>query len=114
MVSSRLHSNVAIYVPTTKHVDQAVDTTKYVSLVQTKFGAWFGGTTTQEAFGGYISSKGDHISEKVYIVRSYCTTTQLEAHFLDVVELGDWLCRELDQESITGEINGKMFFMNGL
>jgi len=113
MIFSELRSNIACYVPTTIHVDQEADTTKYVSLVQIKFGGWFGGTTTQEAFGGYISSEGEHVCEKIYIVRSYCTTEQLEAHFTDVVELGDWLCRELDQESITGEINGKMFFMNG-
>lgn len=113
MVIVKLQSNVALYVPTTIHKDQVTDTTRYVSLVQTKFAGWFGGTTTQNAFGGYMSSDGEHIGETVYIVRSYCTTAQLEEHYLDVVALGEQLCQELDQESITGEINGQMFFMDG-
>lgn len=113
MVCLKLNSKIAIYVPTTIHVNQPADTSKYVSLVQTKLGSWFGGTTTQEAFGGYISSENEHIGELVYIVRSYCTTAQLEEHFLDVVALGDWLCQELDQESITGELNDTMFLMDG-
>ncbi len=114
MMFLKLNSRVAIYVPTTIHVNQPADNSKYVSLVQTKFGNWFGGTTTLEAFGGYMSSENEHIGESVYIVRSYCTTAQLEEHFPDVVALGDWLCQELDQESISGEINGTMFLMNGV
>lgn len=113
MITLKLQSNVALYVPTTIHVDQQADTMKYVSMVQLRFGGWFGGTTTTEALGGYMSSEEKHIGEKVYIVRSYCTTTQLEEYFPDVVALGDRLCQELDQESITGEINGTMFFMDG-
>lgn len=113
MITDRLQSNVALYVPTTIHVDQQADTMKYVRLVQLKFDGWFGGTTTTETLGGYMSSEGKHVEEKIYIVRSCCTTTQLEDLFPDVVALGDWLCRELDQESITGEVNNTMFFMNG-
>lgn len=108
-----LNSKIAIYVPTTIHVNQPVDTSEYVSLVQAKLGRWFGGTTTLEAFGGYMSSENEHIGEPIYIVRSYCTTEQLEEHFSDVVALGEWLREELDQESITGELNDAIFFMDG-
>ena len=48
-----------------------------------------------------------------YVVRSHCTTEQLENHFLDVVGLWERLRKELDQESITGEKNGEMFFIEG-
>lgn len=113
MISSWLHSYVALYVPTTVHLSQPTDTMKYVQLVQVRFCSWFGGATTQQVTGDYESNDGGCVHETIYIVRSYCTTEQLENHFLDVVELGERLRQELDQESITGEKNGEMFFMEG-
>ena len=54
------------------------------------------------------------VDEKVYEVKSFCSTERLIEQFPNVVALGDQLCRELDQESIAGEVNNKMFFMNGM
>lgn len=113
MIKLTLQSYVALYVPTTVHLNQPTDTMQYVQCVQVKFCNWFGGATTQQVTGDYMpDGDSECVHETIYIVRSFCTTAQLEEHFLSVVELGEWLCHELDQESITCERNGKMFFID--
>lgn len=113
MITSFLQSCVALYVPTTIHLNQPTDTMQYVQCVQVKFCNWFGGATTQQVTGDYTpDGDSECVHETIYIVRSYCTTEQLEKYFLNVVELGKWLCHELDQEIVTGEKNGKMFFVD--
>lgn len=113
MITGILRSRIAIYVPTTIHINQPADTTKYVRLTQAQFSGWFGAQTTTECSGGYTTFMGEGINEKIYKVESFCNTEQLVDHFPDVIALGDQLCRELDQESIAGEVNNKMFFMDG-
>lgn len=113
MLALTLRSSVVIYVPSTIHRDQPTDNSQYVSLVEHELGRWFGGTTTTEGRGGYIASTDEHISEKVYIIKAFCTTAQLEKHYPDVAALCDQLCQELDQESIAIEINGIMYFLDG-
>lgn len=113
MFTLTLQSSVVVYVPTTVNRNQPADNTQYVRLVEHKLARWFGGTTTTEGRGGYIATTDEHISEKVYIVKAFCTTAQLETYYPDVAALCYQLCQELGQESIAIEINGKMQLLYG-
>ena len=97
MMTGVLQSYVALYVPTTIHVNQPSDTTEHVRLVQIKFSGWFGAETTTERFGGYIASTGEMVDEKVYEVKSFCSTEQLVEQF-PIVSLED----PLDEEDWDG------------
>jgi hypothetical protein len=106
-----LDSKVSIYVPSTKNVDEAFDSSEYKNKVITKLAQLFGGATASEAVGGWVCGNGSTVLEKVTIVYSFCKSEELTMHFNDIYNICMWLKEELKQEAVTLEINGQVKFV---
>lgn len=95
---------IALYVPSTKNVDQVADTSKYVSLVAKFFAVWFGGSTVQETEGYYWSDDlGKLIKEKVYRVYSFTGPID-EKTRQRVIGLAQLIKTRLSQEMVGVEL----------
>lgn len=107
-----LSSKVAIYVPTTVNVDTPTDNKKQVNKVMESLCKWFGGATSSNAKGGWLSQSKGLVIESVTIVYAFCTESALNEHFTDIINLCKWLCIDMRQEAISLEINGQLGFIN--
>lgn len=101
---------IAIYVPSTVNVSQACDNTKQVAETQILLAQLFGGFTTYEATGGYVTNSNQLVTEKITIVTSFvgrAKKAQKEAIFAYAEQLRD----SMTQESILVQIGAKIHFI---
>ena len=106
-----LNTKVCIYVPSTIEVNKPIDNSEFCSYVQRKLSEMFGGATTNEAYGSYVCNNGELLNEKVSIVYSFCSTDQIIENIEKVVEICEYLKKEMSQESILLEVNNKVKFI---
>lgn len=107
----KLGSKVTVYVPSTVDIDIVVDTSEYVNRVATNLSNWFGGATSTEALGYWVSPTNGLIKEKSTMVFAYCNQTDLESHIDELVTMCDNVKNELKQDAVALEINGEMYFI---
>jgi len=106
-----LDCRVAIYVPSTNEVDKPTDNAEQVKDVIKRLSIMFGGATASNAVGGWVTSMGETVIERINIVYSFCTTTQLNDHIEDVIGICEQLKRDMKQEAVTLEVNGQVKFI---
>ena len=106
-----LNSKVAIYVPSTKNVNEKIDNSIYEKRVLVELSKIFGGATKTPAVGGWLCNNVELVVEDVSIVYSFCTTEQLKTHFREVLQICQNLKKDLQQEAITLEVNGQIAFI---
>ena len=109
-----LTAKYAVYVPGTKNVDHPLATDErreWTLAVIEKMSYVFGGATSQEALGGWISESGQLVVENVAIVYSYAPakTAEYESH---VRNIAAWLAAELNQEAVSVETPDGMDFVS--
>lgn len=109
--SCNLKNRVAIYIPSTVNVNQAIENSCYVNIIAEKLSDIFGGATAIEASGFWISDKIGLVAEKITIVYAFCDYETLEKHEKTIVTLCNWLKSELTQEAISLEYNNELFFI---
>ena len=71
----------------------------------------FGGSTSYNAIGTFISSKKKLIKEEVTICESYCTTEDFKKSINDVVDYCENLKDEMKQEAVSLEVNNELYFI---
>ena len=106
----KLSSKINAYVPATIH-DKEIDNSDYVARIATIFSTLFGGATSTQAIGYWLSGSVGLIKEKTTIVFAYCTTEQLEKGIDEVVTALETLKADMQQEAVALEINGEMYFI---
>lgn len=106
-----LTHRVAVYVPGTQGVSAAADNTAQVRKIAAKLSGYFGGATAQQSTGYWTSSTAGLVAEAVTIVFSACTAEQLNAHLPQVLELAQDIKREMQQEAVTVELDGKLYII---
>ena len=106
-----LNCKFAVYVPSTINVNESVDNSKYLNYVLKELSILFGGATSTPARGAWVTESGETVIEKIDIVYSYCTSEQANSHFNKVIEICEYLKKELSQEAITLEYNGQVKFI---
>ena len=102
---------VAVYVPGTNNVNQACNNQAEVKLISKWFSKAFGGATSYNATGSWISETAGLITEDVTIIYSFTdekTLAEKEA-FLEKTCL--WLKKRMHQEAISLEINNRLYFI---
>ena len=72
---------------------------------------FFGGATSTEAAGYWISPSAGLVSEKSTMIFAYCSEADLDKYINNVVEYCEKLKTELKQDAIALELNGKMYFI---
>lgn len=105
-----LEDVVKIYVPSTYDIDQPIDNTPYVNETLETFSKMFGGATSIEGTGAWVSDNEELIKEKVTIVYSFVEKLD-KRKVNEVVAYAKSLKEEMKQSSVSLEVNGKMYFI---
>ena len=108
-----LGDRVALYVPGTYNVSQPLtkeNAERVVGETARFLSQLFGGATSQVASGYYVASDGTLVIEQITIVYSY-TRRLSRMQRQAVLEHAAYLKRQLGQELVTVEINGKIRFV---
>lgn len=108
-----LGNKVALYVPSTADVDQALSESAAKEVVNRSlrlFSDLFGGATAVPASGAWVASDGELVVESVTIVYSF--SGELTTDSLTKIKLFcEALKAELGQEAIALEVNGALVFV---
>lgn len=106
-----LSSRMTIYIPSTININQEIDNTKHVEEAAAMLADFFGGATSTDAAGYWLSNSAGLVREKSTMIFAYCSEADLEKHIDHVVEYCEKLKAELKQDAIALELNGKMYFI---
>jgi hypothetical protein len=106
-----LSSSVRVYVPSTVDTDTAADTSEVLARVQELLSSSFGGATTFDAVGCWVSPSAGLVRESVKVVQSHCDESALRANIDAVIELAESIKVELAQEAVALEINNKLYLV---
>lgn len=106
----KLSSKVTLYIPATKNVDQEIDNAEYVDQAASLLADLFGGSTSTPALGYWLSQSG-LVREKTTLVFAYCSDLDLQEKIDNVIDFCESLKKELQQEAVSLEINGEMYFI---
>ena len=93
----------SIFVPSTVNVDNAIDNKAIVSSVMKQLAGRFGGATSQECNGAYVSDAGELIVESV--TRVFCYATEYRSLFDAVSQIASELCVEMSQECVLFDVD---------
>ncbi|MFA5448844.1 MAG: hypothetical protein WC292_00160 [Clostridia bacterium] len=107
----KLSSKITIYIPGTKNINEAADTTEHVDDCARLLSECFGGATSTPALGYWASPTAGLVKEQTTMVFAYCKEADLEAHLARVIDYCISLKAELNQEAIALELNGEMYFI---
>lgn len=92
-------------------IDTAIDNSKLVQSTLSAFSGYFGGATSSQAKGAWLSSKNSLVIENVTIVYSFATTEQVDQHMGDIVNLAMSIKAEYKQDSIALEYDNQLFLI---
>lgn len=106
-----LDHNIKIYIPSTVDVDEKIDNSIHVNQALILFGDSFGGATSYDAIGAWVSTNKGLVTEAVKIVESYASRESVELHLDKVIKFANQLKKELKQEAISLEYDNKLYFI---
>jgi hypothetical protein len=105
---------LAVYVPSTKDVDKNITATELrarVKEVEKYLAEIFGGFTSSEKVGGYLSSKSSIVTEKVIPVTSFATMEAFKAKKATLVNKMSVWAKKWGQEAIGFEFEGDLYYV---
>ena len=111
VISYDMENKVSIYVPSTVNVNQRINNNKQVMGIVKQMSLLFGGATSYKCVGGWISDSGDIVTEKVNIVYSFCDKKSLQNNLSKVINICQQIKKDMKQEAVTLEVNGKVTFI---
>ena len=107
----KLSSKITVYIPSTVDINKDIDNKKYVDAVATLLSNCFGGATSCETLGYWMSPSAGLVKEHTTMVYAYCSDTDLQKHAEKVIDFCEVLKDKLKQDSVAMEINGEMYFI---
>ena len=107
----KLSSKVIVYVPSTINVNEEIDNTEYVNVCASLLSDCFGGATSTQALGYWMSGTAGLVKEQTTMVFAYASEADLQAKIELVIDYCETLKSELSQDAIALEINGEMYFI---
>ena len=111
VITYDMENKVSIYVPSTVNVNKRIDNKKQVMAIIKQMSLLFGGATSYECVGGWVADNGDIVTEQVNIVYSFCDKKSLNNNLANVINICQQIKKEMKQEAVTLEINGKAAFI---
>ena len=106
-----LRHRVAVYVPGTNGVNTAADNARYVKMAAATLSNLFGGATATPAIGYWMSDAAGLVEEKTTVVYSYAAGADLERGLDTVIDFCADMRADLQQEAISLEIDGSLYFI---
>lgn len=114
-VGLHLPMEISVYVPSTKDANIPVSKEELnarVKEVKQYLATLFGGYSSSEILGGYVSTTGELIQEDVVKVISFATKQAYEDNEATLIDkIADW-SKEWSQEAIGLEIEGDLYYIN--
>lgn len=107
----KLSSKITVYIPSTVDINQTADTKKYVDACAVLLSESFGGATSCEALGYWVSNSAGLVKERSTMVFAYCSDADLQNKIENVIDFCETMKTELKQDAIALEINGEMYFI---
>ena len=105
---------IAVYVPSTKDVDKNISPTELrarVKEVEKYLAETFGGFTSSEKVGGYLSSKSSIVTEKVVPVTAFSSLNDFKANKSKLINKISVLAKKWGQEAIGFEFEGDLYYV---
>ena len=105
---------IAVYVPSTKDVDKTITATELrarVKEVEKYLAETFGGFTSSEKVGGYLSSKSAIITEKVVPVTAFSSLNDFTANKSKLINKMSVWAKKWGQEAIGFEFEGDLYYV---
>jgi hypothetical protein len=105
---------IAVYVPSTKDVDKNITATELrarVKEVEKYLAETFGGFTSAEKVGGYLSSKSSVVTEKVIPVTAFATMQSFKDNKAKLVNKMSVWAKKWGQEAIGFEFEGDLYYV---
>ena len=106
-----LDHNVKLYIPSTDHVSEHTDNSRYIREALELFSTLFGGATSYDAMGSWVSNERGLVVEAVKIVESYATKEQVTAGIAKVIAYAEKIKHEMNQEAVSLEYDNKLYFI---
>lgn len=106
---------IALFIPSTIHVSEFAAPeliAQWIKRAKIEFAELFGGFTSYEALGGWMSAQG-LVEEPVTVVSSFTDDNGLD-HLGEVRLLAEELAMALFQEAVAIEIDSQMEFISPL
>lgn len=107
----KLSSKITVYIPSTININEVIDNKKYVDETAMLLSNFFGGATSCETLGYWMSPSAGLVKEKTTMVYAYCSDADLQENAEKVIDYCMNLKEELNQDSIALEVNGEMYFI---
>jgi hypothetical protein len=105
---------LAVYVPSTQDVDKNITASQLrarVKLVEKYLAETFGGFTSSEKVGGYLSSKSSVVTERVVPVTAFATMDAFRKNKSKLVNKMSVWAKEWGQEAIGFEFEGDLYYV---
>lgn len=109
-----LPMEVAVYVPSTSNVDKEISATEMksrVKEVETYLAETFGGFTSSEKVGGYMSGNSGIVTEKVVPVTAFATTESFSKNKSKLVNKMAVWAKKWGQEAMGLEFEGDLYYV---
>ena len=107
----KLSSKVVVYIPSTTDINTEIDNTDHVNDCASLLSDCFGGATSTQALGYWVSNTAGLVKEKTTMVFAYASESDLNTKIDALIDYCESLNAELKQDAIALEINGEMYFI---
>ena len=111
VISYDMNNKVSIYVPSTVNINKRINNNKQVMSIIKQMSLLFGGATSYKCTGGWVAENGEIVTEQVNIVYSFCNKKSLQNNLSKVINICQQIKKDMKQEAVTLEINGKAAFI---
>ncbi len=108
-----MNHKISVIIPSTVNANEAASSetvNKWVRSAKTQFAELFGGFTSQNAVGGWLSPKHGLIEENVTVVSSFTDDHGLN-HLGEVKAFAAKMGRALSQEAVALEVDHSLQFI---
>ena len=105
-----LNRKITVYIPGTSDIDKAADNSGWAADAAHLLSSLYGGATSTENIGYWVSGTGELVQEKIITVFSYAEKLT-DNDVSKVIEFCENMKRELKQEAISLEIDNKLYFV---
>ncbi len=106
-----LDHNIKLYIPSTNNVNENTDNAEYIAEGLKLFSDCFGGATSYDASGAWVSNDKGLVLEPVKIIESYATKEATAGGLARVLEFARRIKSELHQEAVSLEYDNKLYFV---
>ena len=107
----KLSHRVAVYVPSKQqNGDKISNRTAQISKVRNRLSVMFGGCTSTKAVGSWVLQSGKLQNEPVELCYSFASELT-EEHIQQLIDIGTGLKQDMNQEAISIEIDGELYFI---